>query len=208
MRERPTRHAAAPQSPYSPSKKGSLRTSVAPWPLVAREKLADFKIFKVRKDLSRSPRTGIPHPYFVLDSQDWVNVVAITKEKRIVLVRQFRAGSGTVTLEIPGGGVEKKDRSPLVAARRELREETGYVARRWKKLGVVQPNPAIQSNVCTTYLAMDCTRAGDPAPDGAEELSVELHRVSSIDRLVRSSRIRHALVLAAFHWYGLRGAAR
>lgn len=178
------------------------------WPLVSSVKLGDFKVFTIRKDVLRSPGTGVRHPFFVLDSQDWVNVVAITKENQIVLVRQYRAGSATVTLEIPGGGVEKKDRSPLVAARRELREETGYVARLWKKLGVVQPNPAILSNVCTTYLATDCTRAGNPAPDGAEELSVELHRASSIDTLVRSGRIRHALVLAAFHWYRLRSGSR
>jgi 8-oxo-dGTP pyrophosphatase MutT (NUDIX family) len=155
----------------------------------------------------RSPGTGLPHDFFVLDGNDWVNVVPLTKGNAVVLIHQFRAGTRTVTLEIPGGSVETGE-SALAAAKRELREETGYVSRRWTRIGVVDPNPAIQTNRCTTYLAEGCTRAGDPAPDGSEELSVELHPASSIDTLVRSGRIRHALVLAAFHWFRLHRATR
>ena len=103
-----------------------------------------------------------------------MNVVALTEDGKAVLVKQFRHGTRETTLEIPGGAVDPGDRSPLAAARRELREETGYVARRWTRIGLVQPNPAFQTNACTTFLAEMCRRAGEPDPDEGEELEVVL----------------------------------
>jgi 8-oxo-dGTP pyrophosphatase MutT (NUDIX family) len=191
--------------PYSPSKKifRALRTSPSIWPLLSNEPLGAFKVFSVRRETLRSPRTGRPHPFYVLDCPDWVNVVALTDRNEAVLVRQFRAGTHSVTLEIPGGGVEPHDRHALVAARRELREETGHVARSWKRLGVVSPNPAIQSNRCTTYLAAGCRRVGDLIPDAGEDLAVELVPLARIPHLIRTGRITHSLVIAAFHFLSL-----
>jgi ADP-ribose pyrophosphatase len=173
------------------------------WELLSESPLADFGLFRVRKDVSRSPRTGRTHAFVVLDGPDWVNVIALTAASELVLVRQFRHGTRSETLEIPGGGVEPKDASPLEAGQRELREETGYVSNDWTFLGTVQPNPAIQSNSCHTFLARDAVRAGDPEPDAGEDLHVELHAASDADRLVASGEIRHSLVLAAFHWWTL-----
>jgi ADP-ribose pyrophosphatase len=174
------------------------------WPLVSRETLGTFKIFSVRCDSFVSPRTGRPHPFYVLDCPDWVNVIALTDKNEVVLVRQFRAGTQAVTLEIPGGGVEAHDGSALVAARRELREETGHAARSWKRLGVVHPNPAFQSNRCTTYLARGCRRVGDLIPDAGEDLAVECVPLARIPGLIRAGRITHSLVIAAFHFLLLR----
>lgn len=157
----------------------------------------------MRRESFASPRTRKPHPFYVLDCPDWVNVIAMTARNEVVLVRQFRAGTHAVTLEIPGGGVEKRDGSALVAARRELREETGHAARTWKRLGVVHPNPAFQSNRCTTYLARGCRRVGDLIPDAGEDLAVELVPLRSIPGLIRSGRITHSLVIAAFHFLSL-----
>jgi len=157
----------------------------------------------VRRESFRSPRTGLPHPFYVLDCPDWVNVIALTDRNEVVLVRQFRAGTHSVTLEIPGGGVEKHDGSDLAAARRELREETGHAARGWRRLGVVQPNPAFQSNRCTTYLARGCKRVGDLIPDAGEDLAVELVPLARIPGLIRRGRITHSLVIAAFHFLSL-----
>jgi 8-oxo-dGTP pyrophosphatase MutT (NUDIX family) len=151
----------------------------------------------------RSPRTSLPHPFYVLDCPDWVNVIALTDRNEVVLVRQFRAGTRSVTLEIPGGGVEPHDRTPLLAARRELREETGHSARRWKRLGVVQPNPAILTNRCTTYLAGGCRPVGEIMPDAGEDLAVELVPLTRIPSLIRRGEITHSLVIAAFHFLSL-----
>ena len=136
---------------------------------------------------------------------DWVNVVAVTARGEVVLVRQFRHGTGKPTLEIPGGAVDPGDRSPLAAAKRELREETGYAARYWTKLGVVDPNPAFQTNACTTFLAEGAHLAGDADPDEGEELDVVVVSRRRLDDLVRRGVIRHALVIAALHWWRLRG---
>ncbi len=163
-----------------------------------------FKIFSVRRDTLLSPRTDRPHPFYVLDCPDWVNVIALTDRRQVVLVRQFRAGARSVTLEIPGGGVERSDGSALAAARRELREETGHAARSWNRLGVVQPNPAFQSNRCTTYLARGCRRVGDLIPDAGEDLDVELVPLARIPGLIRAGRITHSLVIAAFYFLSLQ----
>jgi ADP-ribose pyrophosphatase len=170
---------------------------------VSREALGAFKVFSVRRDSFVSPRTGKPHPFYVLDCPDWVNVIALTDRNEVVLVRQFRAGTRSVTLEIPGGGVEADDASVLAAARRELREETGHAARSWKRLGVVHPNPAFQSNRCTTYLARGARRVGDLIPDAGEDLAVELVPLREVPGLIRRGSITHSLVIAAFHLFSI-----
>ncbi len=139
----------------------------------------------------------------VLEAPNWANVVAVTNDRKVVLVRQFRHGTETVTLEIPGGAVDPEDASPLAAAKRELREETGYVARRWKQLGIVEPNPAIQLNRCWTFLAEGAHLACETDPDPGEEIEVVLVPEKSLESLARKGVIRHALVIAAFYWKGL-----
>lgn len=134
-----------------------------------------------------------------------MNVVALTAAGDMLFVRQFRHGTRAETLEIPGGCVDPEDASPLEAARRELREETGFVSDDWTELGWVSPNPATQANRCFTYLARSCRKAGEPAPDGSEDLRVEAIPEADVPGLVRDGLIRHALVLAAFHWLALRG---
>ena len=176
---------------------------LGPWPLLSETTLAHYGVFEVRKDVARSPRTGLPHDFVALDGPDWVNVVALTGEDEIVLVRQYRHGTRSETLEIPGGGVERGE-EPLEAAKRELREETGYASDDWTCLGAVQPNPAIQSNSCHTFLARGATKVGEPEPDAGEDLQAENRAISEMEELFRSGAIRHALVHAAFLWYILR----
>mgnify|MGYP001050252624 FL=1 len=170
-----------------------------------RELLGDFRVFRVRRDRFVSPARGSEHDFFVLEGADWVNVVALTESGAMLFVRQWRHGTQEKTLEIPGGCVDPGDASPLAAAQRELREETGWVSGDWTEIGWVHPNPATQTNRCFTFLARGCRRVGDPSPDGTEDLRVETHPETGVPALVRDGRIRHALVLAAFHWYGLHG---
>src|SRR5208283_3098249 len=108
--------------------------------------LGDFRIFTVRADRKISPRTQREHDFLVIDSINWVNVIAVTPDGRLVMVEQYRHGSNTVELEIPGGMMDAKDASPEAAALRELREETGYEGEKARVIGKVWPNPAIMSN--------------------------------------------------------------
>lgn len=172
-----------------------------PWKLLERTPLGDFKVFRLRKDTTLSPRTGQSHDFYILEGGDWVNVIALTEDGQAILVRQWRAGTERETLEIPGGAVDPGDASPLEAAKRELREETGYEAPRWTLLGVVDPNPAIQANACSTFLAEGCVKVGEVTPDAGEDIRVELHDPRTLGALVREGRIRHALVVAALYFW-------
>lgn len=137
----------------------------------------------------------------VLRAPDWVNVIPLLADGRVIMVRQWRFGISEPTLEIPGGVVE--DESRRAAAERELIEETGYRAASWEHLGEVTPNPALLDNRCATWLATNLTRIGDPVGDGEEEIEVDLVPLAEVPDLIRTGAIHHALVVAAFHLYGL-----
>jgi 8-oxo-dGTP pyrophosphatase MutT (NUDIX family) len=160
-------------------------------------------VFSLRRDRSQSPRTGDEHDFFVLDAGDWVNIVPITAEGDVVLIRQYRHGVGDFTLEVPGGMVDPTDPSPLEAARREMREETGYDSDDVVALGNIHPNPAIQGNRCHTFLARNAVLKAEPAFDTTEEAEVVLVPLREIPELVRSGAISHALVVVAFYWHDL-----
>ena len=129
------------------------------WRRLSREEPTDYKIFGVRREQYESPRTGQALNATIVEAPDWVNVIALTPEEQCVLVRQYRFGTERVALEIPGGMIDP-DESPLLAAERELREETGYGAQRLDVLGRVAPNPAFQRNYLYTYLAEGCVCLG------------------------------------------------
>lgn len=168
------------------------------WRITLEHPASDYRIFRVSRHSAAHPATGEERTFSVIHAPDWVNVIALTRTDGMVLVRQYRHGTRAQTLEIPGGMVEPDEPHGL-AARRELREETGYVAERWLELGVVEPNPAIQTNRCYTWLALDVEREGAPMPDAGEVLALEIHPLGAVEELVRAGGITHALVIAAFH---------
>lgn len=173
-----------------------------PWETKSSAVVADYGIFRVRKDHCLSPRTQRAHDFWVLETTDWVNVVALTPDEQVVLVRQYRFGSQRATLEIAGGTVDPGE-APLAAAARELREETGYVPESVLLLGSVEPNPAIQNNRCYTALALGCRPSGTQELDEREDIVVETRPLAELPELFARGEITHALVWAAFHHYEL-----
>lgn len=169
-----------------------------PWILTASREEAAYPIFNLRIDQARSPRTNRLHDFYVLESPDWVNVIPLTANDEVVLIRQYRHGLREVTLEIPGGLVEDSD-SSMEAARRELREETGYEAAELILLGCVHPNPAFLNNQCMTYLAKDVFPVGEQEQDDKEDIEVLLKPLEAIPDLIRDRQITHSLILAAFY---------
>ncbi len=168
------------------------------WTLLSSTSDRSCRFFSLRTDRALSPRTGLSADFMVVESSPWVNVIPLTPDEEVVLVHQYRHGNRKVTLEIPGGLVEDHD-SPEGAARRELREETGYAASALISLGAVYPNPAIQNNLCYTYLARDVYLAGEQQQDQNEDIEILLKPLAEIPRLIRNGEINHALVIAAFY---------
>lgn len=147
-------------------------------------------------------RDGLRRHYWVLEQPAWVNVVAVTDDDRLVLVRQHRHGVRRDSLEIPGGYAESDE--PLEDAKRELREETGYGGGSWSLLQMLAPNPALQDNWMYTYLATGVTKLGEPQPDASEDLETQLVPVDAIHRLVSEGEIFHALHVAPLLVYASR----
>jgi ADP-ribose pyrophosphatase len=176
---------------------------IQPWKKLSSQLLGNFRIFTVRSDRKVSPRTQAEHDLFVIDCANWVNVVAVTPRQEIVMVEQYRHGSNTVELEIPGGMIDKKDASPVAAGVRELREETGYEGTNARLIGEIFPNPAIMSNVCYTVLVENCELTHPVEFDSGEDLITRLVPVAEIPRLVADKKIRHSLVAVALYHFDL-----
>lgn len=175
-------------------------SEIKPWPLISSRCERSYRIFSLRIDRVRSPRTDGEYDFFALEAPPWVNIIPLTLDHQVVMVRQWRHGIREFTLEIPGGMVEG-DGNPKEAAVRELMEETGYQPKEVIHLGFVHPNPAIQNNVCHTYLALDCQPVGPQRQDEKEDIAVELVPLKDVPRLIAEGVISHALVICAFYRY-------
>jgi 8-oxo-dGTP pyrophosphatase MutT (NUDIX family) len=176
---------------------------IKPWKKLSSKPLGDFRIFTIRSDRKVSPRNQHEQDFFVIESVDWVNVIAVTPAQELVMVEQYRHGSNTVELEIPGGMMDGPDGSPEVTGVRELREETGYEGEHPHLIGRIWPNPAIMSNVCYTVMVENCRCVHPVTFDESEDLITRLIPIADIPRLVASGKIQHSLVVVALYHFEL-----
>jgi ADP-ribose pyrophosphatase len=179
--------------------------TIKPWQLIGSKPAGDFRIFTIRSDKKISPRTRKEHEFYVLDCVDWVNVLAVTPDDELVMVEQFRHGTNTVELELPGGMMDRDDQSPVVTGLRELQEETGYSgnADSAKVIGKISPNPAIMSNTAHTVLVENCACQHDTMFDTGEDLVTRLVPISELADLVYQGKIRHSLIVVAIYHFQL-----
>lgn len=166
--------------------------------------VADHGVFRVER-LVFEPKP-LPRDIFVFAVPDWCNVLAETPEGELVFVWQYRHGTDELSLEVPGGVIDPGE-EPIDAARRELKEETGYEADSFELVSVVEPNPALQGNKCFTFLARGARLTGATAFDELEDLETEVVPRDELASLIDDRVVTHALVVVALEVY-LRKYAR
>ena len=179
---------------------------VSKWREIAREPVAECRVFSVERSIAESPFDGGRYDFYRIQSVSWAQIVPVTQDGDVVLVRQYRHGAREVTLEIPGGLIDK-DEDPKQAALRECLEETGYRARDAISLGVVNPNPALFANRLHAYLAKDVVPERKIDNRGAEHTEVVLVPTRDLAKLILDGTITHALVIGTL-WRYLHEFAR
>jgi ADP-ribose pyrophosphatase len=167
-----------------------------PWRLMRYENGPDLHLFKVRHEWYKNPRNKRELKRLVLETPDWVNIVALTADKKIVTVNQYRFGVKEVICEIPGGLIDAGETS-REAAIRELKEETGYTTSQWTYLGYVYPNPAFHTNLCHHWLAQDVQKTDEPALDEGEDITVANFSFNDMKKKIIQGKFRHVLALSA-----------
>ncbi|MBN3874561.1 NUDIX hydrolase [Nostoc sp. JL33] len=144
------------------------------WIVLKSRHIVKDKWISVRSDTCQMPNGTIVDPYYVLEYPTWINVVALTKNQEVILVKQYRHGLRKTILELPSGAVEIKDVLPLEAAKRELLEETGYTSSNFIQTGILSPNPANHNNLTHCFLATDVELVSDLKLDATEQIDVVL----------------------------------
>jgi ADP-ribose diphosphatase len=172
------------------------------WEKRSTQPLHDYGFIRLRRDSYVHPNLDGERNFIVIDSHDWVNVIAVTPDQRIVLIRQFRYGVGEVRWEIPAGVIEPGE-APVDAAVRELREETGFAGQAAEVLCSYDPNPAIHSNHCTSFLVRDAEPVHDLDWDDNEVIEVVLKPIAEVEAMILRGEFSHALLqlpLLRYFW--------
>lgn len=180
------------------------------WDEISRGEPDRRKVFTVRSDVVRSRNTGKEWTVDRLECADWVNVVALTENDELVLVRQWRFGARALTLELPAGLVEHGEPA-LDAGLRELVEETGYApvdgvegdAHKARVIGECMPNPAFMSNKCTTVFAPRVRLVKSQELDPMEEIEIVLLPAKDVDAMLARGEMGTALGIVGLHWWRL-----
>jgi 8-oxo-dGTP pyrophosphatase MutT (NUDIX family) len=167
----------------------------AVWTTLNEATLVDCPIFKILKRRYQHPHDKREGDFFVIESADWVQAFAVTPDRRLVFVRQFRMGDRALSWEAPGGIMERGE-APVEAAVRELAEETGYTGRNARLIGSCSPNPALFNNTAHFVLVEDCVRTSELDLDADEEVETALFAPREVEAMLLRGELRHALAQA------------
>ncbi len=185
--------------------------SFSSWTRGTTRVLAKTRILELHGVQFSNPARGTTSEFTVIHAPDWVNVVATTPDRQMVLVRQFRYGINAPSLEIPGGIIEAGE-TPMHAGIRELREETGFVGNHSRFLGRIHPNPAIQDNACHLIWVENAMNHGELAWDEHEDMEIVTLPIDEVYALAHAGEITHSLVLNGLllfapHWAALKATS-
>lgn len=154
----------------------------------------------VRKDHMRLPNGEEIEDYYVLEYPNWINVLGITKAKEFVLIKQYRHGCEEISYELAAGVVDPGE-DELVAAKREMLEETGYGNGNWEEYMVISANPSTHTNRCYCYLATDLEKVQEQDLENSEEIEVHLLSLEEVRALLKEDKILQALQAAPMWKY-------
>lgn len=172
------------------------------WKLVNSEYLYKEPWLTLRRDVCETPAGVLVNPYYVLEYPDWVCVMAVTEDDKVILIRQYRHAYGKVLLEIPGGVMDATDSSAEVAARRELLEETGFAFDQFYDLGGVSHNPSTSTNLTHLFLATGGKKVQEQQLDENEEIEVILEDIKAVETMLKERLFVQSLHVSCLH-YGL-----
>ena len=172
------------------------------WEHEHSEQLADYEIFRVRRERLRSPRDGTSHDFYIVDSEDGVTVIALTPDDEMVLVEQVRHPLGRVTLETPSGFIDEGEEA-IEAGLRELREETGYLAEDPELIGRLVINPSWQNTEVSVVLVRNARREAEKELDAGEDTRVHTVPVEEVRSMLMDGRIFSSSIVAALGLYFL-----
>src|SRR6056297_488959 len=166
------------------------------WQIIKDTKVFETPIFNLHEREVKPAGENQPSDFYVLDAPEWINIIALTPDREIVLVEQYRHGIDEVTLEIPGGMVDPGEK-PIEAAKRELAEETGFTSDSWELIGKSSSNPAFLTNFTHLYLVENCKKTEDQQTEGTEDIDVHTMNLKDFLSLIRNGTVHHAIVLSA-----------
>ena len=169
---------------------------VLPWRRLAQREIVANRWLTLREETCERPDGGVVADYYVVSEPDVACVVALTPDRQVVLVEQYKHGIGRACLEIPGGAFDAADTDPLAVAQRELLEETGYVSRDWRPLGVLAISPTRTPVQMHLFLALGCVQASGQSLDPNEDILVHVRPFEDALALVRGGVIQAATSVA------------
>ncbi len=170
------------------------------WETLASEYLCRRPWMTVRKDTVKLPTGVVNDEYYILEYPTWVNVIAITKDGKFVMVEQYRHGLQDIFTELVAGVAETGE-DPLTAAKRELMEETGYGKGKWRLNMVVSANPGSQNNLSYSFIAEDVEPVGEQHLDATEDVNVKLLTEKEVYDMLAEDNMKQALMAAPLWKY-------
>jgi 8-oxo-dGTP pyrophosphatase MutT (NUDIX family) len=172
------------------------------WTTLSSDYLFKDTWFTIRRDTCETPEGKIVTPYYVYEFPTWVTALALTKEGKVIMERQYRHALGQANYEIPGGCVDDTDSSLQAAIERELLEETGYRFESFEYMGRTSSNPSTNNNWMHMFLAKGGIRVQEQELDHGEEIEINLFTIEELKQLVRENKIVQSMHMTAI-FYGL-----
>lgn len=172
--------------------------NMRPWTRLASAPVIESRWLRVTADTCRLPSGSVLEPYFVIHEPEWVHILAVNADNEVLVVRQYRYAANAVCTELPGGAAEQ-DEEPLLAAKRELLEETGYTADSWRYVCALFANPARQTNRVHLFVATGLTRSGAQSLDHSEDIACAFVSVADVHAAIADGSFSQALHVASFY---------